>query len=153
MLKTTVMNLSKLYTTMKTGNIVRLIALLLLFTMITISCEDDTETDDPRDKITDSWKCQEKSAVFGETTYTVDITKSSSDSSMVLIDNFYQLGAGIKVKAKLNGLSLTIAKQTIDGNLITGSGSISSGYKTITWSYTVDDGGGKDNVTATYSKF
>jgi hypothetical protein len=62
------------------------------------------------------------------------------------------MGAGNKVTAKLSGLTLSIPNQTVDGFAITGSGTISSNYKTINWTYTVNDGAEVDHATAVYSK-
>jgi hypothetical protein len=145
--------MNKVYTKGQIRNYVRLLVLFLLLSAITISCEDETATDDPRDKIVDTWNCKENGSISGTTSYAVEISKSPSDSTKVFIDNFYGLGPGIKVTAKMNGLSLIISSQTVDGNLISGSGSISSSYKTISWTYKVNDGGGEiDNVTAAYSR-
>jgi hypothetical protein len=147
------MKMCKVHTIKKTGNYVRLFALLITGILIIQSCEDTNDkTNDPRDNITDTWQCKETSEVFKQTTYTVDITKSSSDSTKILIDNFYQIGPGSKVSAKLNGSGLSIASQTLDGFTISGSGTISSNYKTINLTYTVNDGAGIDHVTAVYTK-
>jgi hypothetical protein len=145
--------MSKVHTIKKTGNYVRLFALLVTAILITQSCEDTNDkTNDPRDNITDTWQCKETSEVFKQTTYTVDITKSYSDSTKIFIDNFYQIGVGSKVSAKLSNSSLTIPNQTLDGFTITGSGSVTNSYKTINLSYTVNDGSGTDHVTAVYTK-
>ncbi len=136
----------------KRGNYVRLIVILVVSSIFAISCEDKTDQKIGVDNITDTWQCKENSTSYGQSTYTVDITKSSADSTKILIDNFYQMGAGIKVTAKLSGFTLNIASQTVDGFTIAGSGTISSNYKTVNWTYTVNDGAEVDRVTAVYSR-
>ncbi|OFX43530.1 MAG: hypothetical protein A2046_01375 [Bacteroidetes bacterium GWA2_30_7] len=132
--------------------------LTVLIGTFVYSCKPDEPIEptpeDSRDKITGTWKCEETSQVFGSTTFTVNISKSS-DSSKVLIDNFYNLSAGKKVYAILNNLTLSIPSQTVanDGHIITGNGTLTSNYKTINFSYSANDGSGDlDNVTAIYTK-
>ncbi len=119
-----------------------------------ISCKpDDTtpDTGDIRDKIVSSWKCQENSATYGTQNYYVDITKDSV-AGKILIDNFFNLGLGKSVTASVNGQIITINNQMVEGNLFNGSGTISSNYNSISWSYTFDEGNGAENVSAVYTK-
>lgn len=108
----------KLHTIRKIGNYVRNGAFLVLFVLVLISCEKLSDNPaDPRDNIVDTWKCVETSQAFGgQTTYSVDVSKDSKDSTKVWLDNFYNLN-GFKVYAKISGLNLTIPVQTIDGNV------------------------------------
>lgn len=105
------------------------------------------------DSIYDTWYCVETSEIYNQTNYYVDLSKHPSEDGKIIIDNFYNLGYGMEVIANLTGLSITIPAQTVDGNAISGSGTIASSYKTLSFTYTVDDGGGTiDHVTAVYSK-
>lgn len=116
------------------------------------SCQkDDNSTVNPT-SIIDTWNCNENSPTYGTTSYQVDISKDTNYTNKVIIDNFYQLGWGKEVKATLSGQLLTISNANIDGFLINGTGTISSNYNSISWSYTVDDGSGSENVTATYTR-
>lgn len=117
------------------------------------SCQkDDPTTDTDSNSIIDTWNCSENSPTYGSTSYQVDISKDTTSSNKVIIDNFYQLGLGKEVKATQNGQSLTISNANIDGFIINGTGTISSNYNSISWNYTVDDGSGSENVTATYTR-
>jgi hypothetical protein len=146
------------------------LAILLAFVII-YSCEliDDTPgTGDVRDRIEGQWKCDENSQIYKsaksenshiykstESIYYVYIDPDPSDTTKVIISNFYNLGFDNYVYAKLNSLNLSISPQTTkDGfKILSGSGNILSNYKEISWSYRVDDGSGEvDNVTATYTK-
>jgi hypothetical protein len=144
----------KVHTTRKTRNYVRYFIYSILLAVTVFSCKpiDNPETNDPRDKIIDVWNCRETSQTYGVTNYTIEISKSTTDSTKIFIDNFYQLGKGTSISAKMNGLSIIIPSQTVDGNLISGSGTIKSDYTTINLSYTSKVGTDTDNVTAVYSK-
>lgn len=144
--------LSKLCTKPQTGNIVRFLFLLLFSAVLFEACQKDLEGVDKRDKIVASWKCQETGNLSGNASYWVDVTKASDDSTKVFLDNFYQLGSGVKTFAYLNGLSLIIPKQTTDKFQISGTGTISSDYKSIRWTYSTYEGSETDNVTSTYTK-
>ncbi len=135
------------------------IILISLFT----SCLPDEDvipdTDDPRDKIVDTWDCAEISPTYGETNYMVDISKYEDDDSEVVLSNFYGLGAWSSLSATMSGFKLTISSQTIEGHLISGNGTISSNYKTINWTYEVielnksgNDEKFSETVTATYTR-
>ena len=124
---------------------------LLFFIVFFISCE--TLEDLNYDSIFDTWLCEENSEIFGNSAYYVDISQHPSDDNKIILDNFYNLGFGIEVTAEKSGFSLTIPSQVVDGNTIWGSGSISANYKTINFSYTVNDGSGElDHVTASYTR-
>jgi hypothetical protein len=127
--------------------------LILLLTFIT-SCNPDEPTPntiDIRDKIATSWKCTENSATYGTQHYIVEIIKDTLPA-VIIIDNFFNLGLGKSIKATVNGQSITINNQMLQGHLFNGNGTISSNYNSISWSYTFDEGNGPENVTATYTK-
>jgi len=127
----------------------------VIFTVVTITllisaCQKDT-TDDPRDNLVGTWKCQETGTSSGTQTFQASISKSSSDSTQLFIDNFY--GTQQKIKVTMSSFSLIISKQTVDNYSIQGTGVVSSDFKKITWSYTADDGGEVDNVSSTYTPY
>jgi hypothetical protein len=125
-----------------------------------ISCQPEDNNDNPdlslRSKIVDYWKVNEQSQVFKspKSYYTVEILKDSHDSSIIWIDNFYNLGYGKRAKAKVNdNYSIDLPNQNVDGFQIYGSGQISTNLKTITWEYITNDGEGLiDSVKATYTR-
>jgi hypothetical protein len=121
------------------------------------SCEQalDLLSDDPRDTFVGTWSVNETTSkkstlIF----YEVNIEKSSSDTTTVLINNFYELGNNMSVRASVSGGNITISSQTVDGFTFQGSGDIAFNDKTIDLSYTVDYNNGTpaDHVTATYTK-
>lgn len=130
-----------------------------LIIIIFSSCEDilspDEDTGDIRDKIVDTWSCEENSSIFKSATggYYVDISKDPDDSLHVIIDNFYQLGIGEDIKALLDNNKLYIQNQTIDDHLVNGTGTISRNHDEINWTYTVEHPDEDiDNVTAVYTR-
>jgi len=131
------------------------IFLLILFTGFFTSCIDEIDDPfaDPVEKYLGNWKASESSTLFGPGyVYDVSISRNPSNSTEILISNFYMQGWNEKARALVTGNSLTILEQAIcDGSiLIKGNGQFSGGKITLT--YTADDGADLDNVSATYTK-
>jgi hypothetical protein len=107
---------------------------------------------DPRDKFVGSWLCNESSHLNGASSFTVTISNNPSNSSQILIANFYQLGTSQKVYGVVAGSNVSIPSQTLSSVTIKGDGSIASNNTKINWNYIADDGADKDTCTAVYSK-
>jgi len=129
---------------MKTFKI--LFAFLLLVSLTFQSCKDDiTELDDPRDGISKLWRVTEK--VSGRN-YDVTITKHATEKTKVLMTGFHDLGAVTtdKLEATMAGTTLTIAKQTLNGEYtIEGTGVLTTDGTRIEFDYTIDDGDGPED--------
>lgn len=108
--------------------------------------EDETTTSDDRDSFVGSWVTAESSQQFGNTSFTISISKSATDKENVIIKNFYNLGSSASTIAKVSGSSVTVTSQQVSAQNISGSGS-RSGNK-INWTYYTDDGVQKDTCTA-----
>ena len=120
-------------------------------------CEEDLFDvfGDPRDRITGEWRVEEDSEIFKKKDtnrfYSVNITKDPNDSTVIYIDGFYELSG--KVKVNMNGYTLSIPDQTIEGFTIQdGSGSIAFNYKSMTLYYYVSFTGERDVVRADYTR-
>ena len=135
-------------------NFVGILSVMLLVT----SCElgDDIDPDnggDPRDNIVDTWRSTEISAIYGKSSYLVDIAKEPLDSTEVVLSNFYNLGIDTEVKGTLNGYKIYISVQVVNGNEISGEGTLAGNFSEINFVYEVDDGSGeKDNVVAEFKR-
>ena len=118
--------------------------------------EDDpiNGVSDARSKYVGTWTAQETSTVFGSSTYALTISTSNSNNEDVLIKNFYNLGSNTftigTVNVDGNANSMQIKQQVVSGNTISGSGSLSNG--TLTFSFTSNDGQTNDSVTITATK-
>jgi len=136
----------------------------LVFVLFLFSCEKENldNVSDIREKIEGQWNVQEDSELLkstNTTNYIVNILSSDLDTSIILIDNFYQVGWGIYAEGEIrNGKIYLSPYQEIGDNygtftIVSGTGSISSNYSQILWTYVIDDGTGNiDHIQATYTK-
>ena len=84
----------------------------------------------------------------------VYISPDADNDNGILIDYFYNLGA-VGVKAEVNGNTITISEQVLQGGyvILSGTGLISSNKNMINWEYKVNIGGSAiDDVTAVYTR-
>jgi hypothetical protein len=123
----------------------------LLMILTTSACVEDLLDVDIRDQLTGSWSVSEDNNIKSVDYYTVTISKSTIDTSIIRIKNFYAISG--TVEAIISDFNLTIPEQTVAGFTFHGYGEISPNMKKIDWSYTVDHNNGFiDSVTATYTK-
>ena len=127
--------------------------LLFSISLFVVSCAPDDDDDDVvPGEITGTWRSQENSETYGPSNYYVDISNDSASSAGIMIDNFFNLGLGKKMKASQSGNTITLSSGVLEGFQFTGTGNVATNYKTITWSYSFDDGNGPEQVTGTYTK-
>ncbi len=130
----------------------------ILLILFSISCEDieNLTTGDVREKIEGYWDVSEDCTSCKSTfdAFNVYISPHPDDSTMVLIDNFSQLGWEVSARAKISGRNLFINSDKLEGGwTVIGSGTISSNFKEIKWNYSMDDGSGlADQYVATYTR-
>ena len=127
------------------------IASVLLAVLVLISCQtDDTDDlEDPRDKILGTWDCVSNDSELLEQRFTVVLTKSSVDNR-INISNFHNLG-GSGFYVEINGYKLTIPPQNCEGWDIEGTGTITTDFRKINWTYTIDEGNGQIDANATFN--
>ncbi len=77
--------------------------------------------------------------------YQVEITKSATADSVINISNFFNNSAS--AYAYVNDLEITLPQQDVGGEIISGTGTISADYQTISW--TVDTEQGQVIITMT----
>ena len=135
-------------------NLAGILSVMLLITSCDFGEDVDPDDDgDPRDKIVDTWRSTEISAIHGKSSYHVDIAKEPLDSIGLVLSNFYNLGVDTEVKGTLDGYKIYISVQVVDGNEISGEGDIAGDYSFINFLYVVDDGSGEeDNVAAEFKR-
>jgi len=132
--------------------------LLIALTAIALlpGCQPEEEPEptpsDDRDAFVDTWDCDETSSQTGFTSFNVHINKSTTSSSQVLIENFYNVGFQFKAVANVSGSTLVFPSQIYNGNTLTGNGTKVSA-NTINLTYYVDQGGGNvDTCTAVLNR-
>lgn len=124
------------------------------FVLFSCTTEDPLlDNSDSRDKFAGTWQCKENSRINGTSSFTVIISKDSSNSSQVKIANFYMYGLSEHAIANVSGRNISIPKQTLCNNLIHGDGYIDNSETTINFEYVIDDGSGEiDSCTAIFTK-
>jgi hypothetical protein len=134
---------------------IRNFAAIALFSAAFISCQPEEEPTpaDARDPYVASWTVSETSSQIGTVNpYTVHINKSTTNTSQILIENFYNMGFPVKATANISGSAVTISPQTFNGtNQLHGSGN-KTGPNTIVLTYFMNDGSTIDTCTATLSR-
>ena len=138
----------------------RLLLILIfgLSAVVITSCEDilgDLNSGITREMMVDTWKVEETPGQYKseEEVYWVEISEHLTDTSKVIIYNFYNIDAD--AEAILNGSTLDLPLQTIEGGyIVEGSGEIQGNKgNEIIWSYSVDDGSGvPEKITAVYTR-
>ncbi len=108
-----------------------LILLLLAFGLS--SCKKDKNY--PKDSILGTWRCFEQGSMYGYRQYNVDIDLHGSDSSIVRIFNFYNLGYDFEVIATISDTLITIFETNNLLYSFAGSGSIERDFSAIYWRY------------------
>lgn len=132
----------------------------LMFAFFLGSCKsesnkDDTTikptTTDPRDKFVGIWTCDEYSQVSQTSnSYTIQIFKSSSSASQMMINKFYDLTD--TVYATVSNSNLTIPYQTINVGFAAGTGTLNANNTQLNLYYTIQSGSNKDTCTSTCTK-
>ena len=133
----------------------------LFIALIVTSCADNKSDDpsspeptsDARDKFVAYWNVNETSALTGPNSHTVNIVKSTTNSSEVLLNNFS--GLSLSARASINNNILTIPYQSIGSpnsiGFTQGSGTLTSATA-ISFNYTTTIGNSRDSSTAVYTK-
>jgi hypothetical protein len=127
--------------------------------LLITSCASDKKDDpaspepstDPREKYVAYWNVSENSAVVGGTsTHTVNIIKSPSNSSEIIINNFS--GLSVSARASVSNNNLTIPYQQIGTIGFTKGSGTFNGSNSISMTYTTTISTSRDSCTATYTK-
>lgn len=133
---------------------------VVLLSLFIVSCAPDKKDDptspsnpttDTRDKFVAYWNVNEHSTLLGgNSTHTVNIVKSGTLESDIIIYNFYGVTSSA-VRATVSNNSFTIPYQSIQGGYVKGGSGSLSGSTTINLNYTVALTS-QDTCTAVYTK-
>ena len=124
----------------------QIISLAIIFFLASCAKENNT---DARYNYVGTWIMAENSKNFGQTSYSISISKSNADNVNIIVKNFYNLGPSTNTIVEVSGNNILINSQTVSGTIISGSGTLSG---KISWTYQTNDGVNKDNCTATSTK-
>lgn len=128
-------------------------ALFALLAVTWWSCEGETpEPDDIRDKYVDQWSFSEVSSQIGPNTYVVQISKSTTNTDQVFLENLYNIGFAYKATATVSGNNITIPSQIYNGNTLTGNGTLSATSNTINLTYYMNNGTTIDTCSGTLTR-
>lgn len=137
----------------KTFNI--LLATVLMGTLFLASCAtDETEeptpaTTDAREKFHGNWTVAENSNDFGTSTYNCTITDSSVSPYIFIA---YLYGFNKKIYSSVSGNSITIPVQTIQGQNVSGNGTLVNADQINLTYYVRTTSVHYDTITATLTK-
>jgi PBP1b-binding outer membrane lipoprotein LpoB len=136
---------------------------IIVSAIFVASCASDKKEDpispstDTRDKFIAHWNVTENSTTSTTpNSYTVNVTKSNSSSSSIIIENFYGLTT-YTVYATVNNNNFTIPYQQIKNStsstigFAAGSGTLINSTN-INLTYTTAIATNRDSCTATYTK-
>lgn len=126
----------------------------LFLCLVLVSCTDEdpilVPDVDPKDKFIGTWSVREEIGNQVTGNYTSVITSNPNNTSQIIINNIYNLGATANISALVANNSLSISQASITGISIFGSGTYGgSGFIIY---LTVDEGSGTSQVKTTYSK-
>jgi hypothetical protein len=130
-------------------------AAILFGVLFLSSCapEDDPtatpENTNPRAKFHGNWAVAENSKDYGPSTYNCTIT-DSSDASHIFIAYLY--GFNKKTYSSVSGNTISIPTQTIQGNNVSGSGTLMNATQINLTYYVQSTGTHYDTVTAVLTK-
>lgn len=126
----------------------------LFLCLVLVSCTDEEplliQDTDPKEKFVGTWNVREEIGNQVTGNYTSVVTSNPNNTSQIIINNIYNLGANANIPALVANNSLSISQSTITGISISGSGTYGgSGFIIY---LTVDEGSGTSQVKTTYSK-
>lgn len=127
----------------------KVIVIFIFAIFLLSSCEKDNNT---YTSVVGTWQCVEVSSLHSPNPYFVDILRETNDSTILKIDNFYNMGYGKEIYATIDAYDISV-QSNLHGFSILGKGKVAGDFKTIEWQYEVDDGSGMiDYVNATYTR-
>lgn len=133
---------------MRTAFIYSLVLAALLF----VGCEKISTSDNGT--LYGSWSVREESASMNPRTYLADIRREPVDTTIVIINNFNNLGSSFELYCRLKDSTLTIFQTNgeIPGYSFSGNGIYHKSARLITWVYVVNTNSGSDQVYARFTR-
>ncbi len=130
----------------------KIIIFLLVCSTVFISCQKSNDVGVStldRDQFLGTWYGT-TSGSGGQRSFTLTITASNSASDQILLRDFDGAGSTAYIAATVSGSSFTMTSTLIGSDRYDGTGSLSSG--TMSFTFSIDDGQGIENRTGTAHK-
>ena len=129
----------------------KILSVFALLALSVVSCVPDTDLDqDERLNWVGEWSVTETTGEFAPQTYTVQISLGSS--SLLLLQGLYAQGSMFALDASVSGQNFILPSQSVSGFSVSGSGTANEDFTEMNLTFTINDGSGADNVTATLKK-
>jgi hypothetical protein len=127
--------------------IVKIFVLILSISLFGCTEDTDLPTDvDPVEKFLGTWNVSDNALKIN---YEVNIVKSTSNSSMVILNNFAD--SGDAAEGLVAGNSIVVSYQEVGQNwYINGNGTYTSASR-LDFNYSLDIGGSQENRRAVFS--
>ncbi len=129
--------------------------LVICFALLLSSCSKeypavprDPTSNSPNAKFLGEWYVTENSSLYGSSTYTLNIADSTNNAYTLIA---YLYGFHTKIKATVSTTNITIPTQIIEGNSISGAGTLGNSNH-INLTYYVNSGFNKDTIKAVLIK-
>ena len=122
---------------------------LSIFTALFTSCVQETDPNNDRDIFLGNWTCNEYEGDFAPQTYNIEVDAFGAGQD-VSITGLYNQGNTFVVYGRVEGSTIFISTQTIDGITISGSGNMAASFDRVDLAFTADDGSGGDDIKATW---
>lgn len=107
---------------------------LAILSLIFIAASCDKEKNYPKDSILGTWRSFEQSSIHGYRQYNVSIDYYGSDSTQIIIYNFYNLGYQLETYASIEDTIITLlGTNTFDD--FPGTGHIKRDFSAIFWEF------------------
>jgi hypothetical protein len=128
----------------------RIILIAIATAFLLKSCDKPSY---PEDSILGTWRCFEEGSVSGYRQYNVSIDYEGTDSTMIKILNFYNLGFQVETYATVSDTLIEfIGTNTFDD--FSGTGHIERDFSAIYWRFSYSGYSGSDpQVEAAFRRF
>lgn len=127
----------------------RILLALVVLVLVPIFNSCDKNKSYPKDSILGTWRCLEQSSVQGYRQYNVSIDYQGTDSSLITIFNFYNLGYQIETYGSIQDTIITlIGTNSFDD--FSGTGHIERDFSAIYWQFTYFGESTDPQVEASY---
>lgn len=119
--------------------------------VLLVACEPEVSLDPRTDYWAGTWTCNEQTGDLAPQVYTVEVDLGA-DPDGVTLSGLYNQGLNFTVTGTVNGTTLVIPQQTVNGYTLSGTASYSVLTDQVTYSLDINDGGSTDFTTGRWTR-